>query len=92
MRKLLNGRYGPDHLGVALIILSFLISLLYAILGYMLVLFLSYFIFATVLFRMFSYNTRRRQKENDKFIRYWWPIRTRVLRIIERMKKLFKRK
>ena len=82
LRNFMNGRYGPDHLGIALIILSFLLSLLYAILGFLPILYISYIIFGIVLFRMLSRNIYRRRYENDKFIRYWWPIRTKIVRVV----------
>ena len=92
LRKLIHGRYGPDHLGVALVILSFIPMILYVILRYQPLIYLTYFIFATVLLRMLSYNIRRRQAENDKFIRYWWPIRTKIVKMFRRIKKFFKKK
>jgi len=77
------GRYGPDHLAIALIVLSFIISLLYAILGVTALLYISYIIFGIVIFRMLSRNIYRRRAENDKFIRYWWPVRTKIKRRVE---------
>ena len=90
MRNFLNrfmlGRYGPDHLGVAMIIVSFILSLIYAVTGYMPPLYISYIMFGLVLFRMLSRNIVRRRAENDKFIKYWWPIRTKIKRIINKLK------
>ena len=82
LHRLLTGRYGPDHLGIALIILSFILSLLYSILGFTPLLFISYIIFAPVLYRMLSRDIYRRRRENDKFIRYWWPVRTKLGRLL----------
>jgi len=80
------GRYGPDHLGIAMIIFSFVLSLLYAIIGYMPLAFISYVVFGLTIYRMLSRNIYRRRAENDKFIRYWWPIRTRIKRTAENIK------
>jgi len=92
MRNFLNrfmvGRYGPDHLNFALIILSFVLSLLYAIIGYMPLMFLSYFAFGLAIFRVLSRNIYRRRAENDKFIKYWWPVRTKIKKIIGRIKQV----
>jgi len=85
-RKFMLGRYGPDQLGMAMVILSFTLSLLYAIIGNMPLLLLSYVCFGLALYRMLSRNIYRRRAENDKFIRYWWPIRTRIKRRIENIK------
>jgi len=72
------GRYGPDHLGFALIIFSFILSVIYAITGYMPVLLFSYVSFAVTLFRMLSRNLKKRRAENDKFIKFWWPVRMKI--------------
>jgi uncharacterized C2H2 Zn-finger protein len=86
LRSFMIGRYGPDHLGIAIIILSFTLSVLYAILGYMPLMFLSYVAFALVLYRMLSRDIYRRRAENDKFIRYWWPVRTKIKRVVSNVK------
>ena len=84
--RFMTGRYGPDHLGIAMIILSFVLSISYAFLGYMPLLFISYFVFGLTIFRMLSRNINRRRTENDKFIRYWWPVKTKIKNIIRRIK------
>jgi predicted RNA-binding Zn-ribbon protein involved in translation (DUF1610 family) len=86
LRNFMIGRYGPDHLSIALIVLSFILSLLNAIIGYMPLLLISYITFGLTLYRMLSRNIHRRRAENDKFIRYWWPIRTKIKRVTENIK------
>ena len=88
LRDFMIGRYGPDHLGIAMIIVSFILSILNAIIGYMPLIFLSYFMFGLTLFRMLSRNIYRRRAENDKFIKYWWPVRTKIKKIVERIKQI----
>jgi len=78
----MSGRYGPDHLNIAMIIVSLVLSLLHAIVGFTPIMYLSYLVLALALFRMLSRNIPRRRSENDKFIRYWWPIRTKAGRAI----------
>jgi len=80
------GRYGPDHLNVAMIVFSLLLSLVHAIAGFTPLMYISYIILALALFRMLSRNIARRRAENDRFIRYWWPVRTRVNRAIANIK------
>jgi len=92
LHNFMIGRYGPDHLGVALVILSFVLSILYAIIGYLPLLFISYFTFGLTLFRMLSRNMMRRRAENDKFIKYWWPVKARCKRFIGRIKGFFTHK
>ena len=88
LHKFMLGRYGPDHLCIAMIIFSFVLSLLYSILGYLPLVLISYFVFGLTIFRMLSRNIFRRRAENDKFIRYWWPVRTKVKNIAGRVRQL----
>jgi len=82
LQRFMMGRYGPDHLSIALIILGFGLSLLYAIIGYLPVLYISYFVIVLAIFRTLSRNIIRRRRENDIFIRYWWPIRTKIKKLL----------
>ena len=81
LRRLMMGRYGPDHLNIAMIVVSLVLNLLSAIVGFPPLMYVSYLFLLLALFRMLSRNITRRRAENDKFIRYWWPVRTRVRRI-----------
>ena len=86
LRNFMLGRYGPDHLSVAMILLSFILSLLYAVVGYTALLLISYTFFGFTLYRMLSRNITRRRAENDKFIRFWWPVKTKIKNIIKEIK------
>ena len=86
LHNFMTGRYGPDHLSIAMVVASLVLSLPGAILGYAPVQIFSYIVFAMALFRMLSRNVLRRRAENDKFIRYWWPIRTKVNRTFANFK------
>ena len=92
LHRFMIGRYGPDHLGIAMVILSFILSLLYAFIGYIPLLYLSYFVFGLTIFRMLSRNVIRRRAENDKFIRYWWPVRMKIKNLIQKIKDKLKYK
>ena len=72
------GRYGPDHLNIAMIVVSLVLTLVNSIVRLSPLMYISYIILALALFRMLSRNIARRRAENDRFIRYWWPIRTRI--------------
>ena len=86
LHRFMIGRYGPDHLGIALIILAFVLSLINALVFYTPLLLISYLVFGLTLYRMLSRNTLRRRAENDKFIRYWWPVRMKFKSIIQKIK------
>ena len=80
LRNFMYGRYGPDHLNIAMIVVSLVLSLLHGFIGLSLIMYLSYAILAAALYRMLSRNIPRRRAENDVFIRYWWPIKTKANR------------
>ena len=80
------GRYGPDHLGVAMILLSFAFSLTHAITRMAFFMVMSYLIAGLAFFRMLSRNVTRRRAENDRFIRYWWPIKSKIARFWSNLK------
>ncbi|MCL2820570.1 MAG: hypothetical protein FWD38_07035 [Oscillospiraceae bacterium] len=82
LHRFMIGRYGPDHLGIAMIIIAFILSLLNIILWHVPLLYISYLVFGLVIFRMLSRNITRRRAENDKFLRYWWPVRMKIKNII----------
>ena len=82
LRNFMAGRYGPDHLNVAMIVVSLVLSLLHGIVRLAPIMYISYAVLALAAFRMLSRNINKRRAENDKFIRYWWPIKTKASRTI----------
>ena len=86
LRKFMIGRYGPDHLNIAMIIFSLALSLIHAFTGFTPLIYISYVVLALAFFRMLSRNITRRRRENDKFIRYWWPIRTKFVRLFSKLR------
>ena len=86
LRRIMTGRYGPDHLGTAMIVFSFVLNLVYAVIRFIPLIYISYIVIALAIFRMLSRNITRRRAENDRFIRYWWPIRTRIKRVFANIK------
>jgi predicted RNA-binding Zn-ribbon protein involved in translation (DUF1610 family) len=69
-----------------MIVVSLILSLLDGIIGFKPLMYVSYVILALALFRMLSRNIPRRRAENDVFIRYWWPIRTKANRAVANVK------
>jgi len=80
------GRYGPDHLGVAMIVVSLVLNLLHGILRLAPLMYVAYVVLALAVFRVLSRNTVRRRRENDRFIRYWWPLRTNAGRSLMKLR------
>ena len=86
LRNFMVGRYGPDHLSIAMIIVSLVLNVVHAVTRIAPIIFVSYIFIALALFRLLSRNIVRRRAENDIFIRYWWPIRTKIGRMVKSVK------
>ena len=86
LNRFMIGRYGPDHLGIAMIVFAFIMSLLNATVWHSPFLLTSYLFFGLTIYRMLSRNIPRRRAENDIFIRYWWPLRMKIKGIIQKIK------
>jgi len=86
IQRFMMGRYGPDHLSVAMIVFSLVLSLFHAVFRFPPILYASYIILALVFLRLISRNITRRRAENDRFIRYYWPLRTKVRRTYANIK------
>jgi uncharacterized C2H2 Zn-finger protein len=94
LRNFMAGRYGPDNLNGALIIAALIVSVVSS-LTIPFIMYLSYLLLILAVFRMLSRNIRRRRAENDRFLRYWWPIRQKLRASFSNLKnrkthKLFK--
>ena len=86
LSRFMVGRYGPDHLNVAMIVASLALQILYGIFRFQALVMVSYIIIALAIFRILSKNIAKRRAENDKFIKHWWPLRTRISRSWANMK------
>ena len=86
LKNFMIGRYGPDHLGVAMILLSFALSLTHTFTRLLILMILSYAVLVLALFRILSRNIKKRRAENDRFIRFWWPIKTKIGRFWKHLK------
>jgi DNA-directed RNA polymerase subunit RPC12/RpoP len=82
----MSGRYGPDHLNVALIILSFLLGIVSSLSRLRLLTYVSYVPLALAVIRLLSRNIPSRRRENDRFLRYWSPLKTRAKHGITRFR------
>jgi hypothetical protein len=80
LRNFMIGRYGPDQLYFFLFILAVICLVVSRICAaipalYLAFLFVGYALLVFALFRMLSHNIYKRRQENDRFLRFWWPIR-----------------
>ena len=75
LRNFMAGRYGPDQLNAAIIIAALIVGLLSRFTVLWLLVYLSYVLLILAFIRMLSRNVARRRAENDRFLRFWWPVR-----------------
>jgi len=85
LRRVMVGRYGPDQLYFALFFAAILLAIAASLSGLSILSLLSYVLLALAIFRVFSRNIYKRRAENDRFLRFWWPVkmwfRTRFVRL-----------
>ena len=75
-RSFMAGRYGTDQLTVALLIAGMVLTFIGDIFELYSLTFLTYAIFFACIFRTMSRNILARQKENNKFLKYWIPLKS----------------
>lgn len=75
LRNFMAGRYGPDHLTLALLVVSFILSFVLFWIPVPFLGLLSYIPLGFALFRMLSRNILKRGEENIKFLKVWNTIR-----------------
>lgn len=78
--RFMYGRYGPDQLNNALLILGVALTILGWFSSLPFLTFLSYIPLVLVIYRMFSRNVNRRRKENQKFMQFFTRLRDRESR------------
>lgn len=88
LRNFMVGRYGPDQLNIALIILALLLSVITRFVNLEALIILSYILLILTVLRMLSKNISKRRSENDKFLRYWSPIKQKTKKKINKIKSM----
>ncbi|MCF0121308.1 MAG: hypothetical protein HUJ65_06685 [Oscillospiraceae bacterium] len=86
LRNFMIGRYGPDQLNMALIVIALIFGILSSILNLFILSIISYVFLILAIIRMLSRRVEARRKENDRFLRIWWPIRTKIVNYFKRLK------
>lgn len=86
LRKFMVGRYGVDQLSLALIVLSFMFSILFRFYPSRILSTLYILLPFIVYYRILSRNTYKRYSENQKFLVYWNPIGNKIKTFTNRFK------
>ena len=90
LQRTMSGRYGPDQLNMAMLILAVILTIVASITRLGLLNVLSYIMLILCFIRMLSRNLTARRRENDKFLKYWWPIRTKLQKLFDKNYRFFK--
>ena len=78
-KKFMEDRTGVDHLSLALLILSIVLVLIGMVFRWSMVRFLSLIPLVLCYYRAFSKNKLKRHQENILFLKYWYPIQTKMI-------------
>ena len=84
--RFMQGRHGPDNLGMFTLIAGLVLSLLATFTGIGLFSLLGFALYVWTLFRMFSRNNDKRFAENRKYIELTSNWKTLIRQFIKRMK------
>lgn len=88
LRKMMIGRYGIDQLSTALIILSLALSIFSRFKNHQIITILYIGMAVYAYYRVLSKNTSKRFQENQKFLKYWNPIKAKFTSIGRQIKGL----
>ena len=75
LRNFMVGRYGPDQLYFALFFTAIILAIIASITGLGIISVISYLLLIIAFFRLLSKNIYKRRAENDRFLRFWWPVK-----------------
>ena len=84
--RFMQGRHGPDNLGMFTLITGLACSLLGSFTGIGILSLLGFALYVWTLFRMFSRNNDKRFAENRKYIELTSNWKTRIRQFVKRMK------
>ena len=84
--RFMYGRYGADQLYYGLLILSFVLMLINAFIRLLVLDIAVWVILILMIYRTFSRNIYKRQLENQKFLKIWNPIKSKLSLLISRIK------
>lgn len=76
LQRFMYGRYGVDQLSFAILLLAILLTFVNMFVGFPYMNFLYLALLAWCYFRIFSRNIVKRRRENDKYMKFYGPIRS----------------
>lgn len=85
-KKFMEGRTGVDHLSLALFILSIVLVVIGSLFRWSILRFISLVPLVWCYYRALSKNKIKRHQENILFLKYWYPIQTRLMNRYRQLK------
>ena len=84
--RFISARNGPDQLGMALLLISFVVQMIVLLTGLFWLVYLSYGLYGVFLFRFFSRNKYKRQEKNRKFMFFFQNAVLKIKQFFRRLK------
>ena len=84
--RFMSARNGPDQLGMALLLISFVVQIVALLTGLFRLVYLSYGLYGVFLFRFFSRDRTKRQEENRKFVFFFRNAVLKTKQFFRRLK------
>ncbi|ERK30298.1 hypothetical protein [Clostridium intestinale] len=84
--RFMYGRYGTDQLYIAAIALYFILVIAYSFIRSPIIIGLSWVVLILTFYRTFSKNIYKRQRENQMFLKFWNPIKSKFSLTFRRLK------
>ncbi len=88
LSRFMYGRYGADQLYVALFVLYFVVLVINMFTRSWIVDVLMWAILVWLIFRTFSRNIYKRQRENEIFLKFWNPIQSELSLLFRRIREI----
>lgn len=86
--KFMSGRYGVDQLYYGLLLLALLLMVVNIKVDSLILMVLSNGVILLLILRSFSRNISRRARENEKFLKIWYPIKRKVRMLFRRIREI----
>lgn len=86
--KFMSGRYGIDQLYYALLLLTMVLMLVNIKVDSLILMVLSNGVILLLILRSFSRNISKRARENEKFLKIWYPIKRKARMLLRRIKEI----
>lgn len=78
-KRFMEGRTGVDHFSTGLLFLSIILTLIGQLIGWKWVVMLAWLPLVYCYYRILSKDKIKRHQENIVFLRYWYPIQTKIM-------------